>query len=464
MKIRHLIVLSFVALFAIFSSCRDDFDFERASSELSFSKDTLNLDTIFNYTNSQTYILTVKNNQNKDVFLPKIYLSRGESSYYRVNVDGMPGFDFENVAIRKKDSILIFVEIAASEALSNPVYEDEINFETDAGVQQIKLISYIEKAKFYNKELSDSYQLTESDWSNDYSRVIFGTVNTDNLNIAANTKVYFHKDANLFVNGFLNVNGSLGNEVIFRTDRMDERSDSLPNMWGKIRIKSPNKTTANSINYAIIRSGNIGLEVDHSNLEISNTKILNNEQIGLYGINSTLRGVNLVINNSNLAALAIEGGDVQFVQSTFANYFNIGTGAGGNYSLYLSNLGEGNSNIPLTLANFYNCIFYGRALNSIILDKGESIFNHNFKNNIIRLDYPDLVEGIDFSINLIDVDPLFVNPGFGKNNLRLKTGSAAEGFGSANYSNLYAPVDILGIPRVTAPTPGAYHVLVNTEE
>lgn len=463
MKIRHFIVFTFIAFFIGFSSCRDDFDFSPASTELSFSKDTLHLDTIFNFSNSQTFLLSIKNNQNKDVFIPKIYLSRGETSYYRINVDGMPGFDFENVAIRKKDSIMIFVEIAAKEAPINPLYEDEIYFETEAGLQHIKLLAYIEKAKFYNTEKSDNYQLTESSWTNDYSRVVFGTVNANNLTIDANTKVYFHSDANLFVNGFLNVNGSLGNEVIFRTDRMDERSDSLPDMWGQIKIKSPNKTTANSIEYAVIRSGNIGLEVENSRLEISNTKILNNEEIGLYSVNSTLRGSNVIINNSNLASLAVEGGDVQFVHSTFANYFNIGGGIGGNYSMYLSNLGEGNSYIPLTQANFYNCIFYGRASNSIILDKGEGEFNHNFKNNIIRLDYPNEIDGINFNENLIDANPLFINPGFGKNNLRLQIGSPAENYGELIYSNLFAPIDILGVPRISTPTPGAYEVLVDLE-
>src|SRR5690606_15426754 len=141
-------------------------------------------------------------------------------------------------------------------------------------------------------------------WSNDYSRVIFGTVNANNLTIGPKTKVYFHDAANLTVNGQLNVQGSLNNEVIFRTDRMDERSDSLPNMWGKIKIKSPNTSLVNAINYAVIKGGSVGLEVDQSHLEITNTKILNNERIGLYGINAILRGENVVINNSNIAALA----------------------------------------------------------------------------------------------------------------------------------------------------------------
>lgn len=462
MKIRNLVVLSIIALIVGISSCRDDFDFDIASDELVFSKDTLSLDTIFNYTNSQTYKVSIYNQQNKDIHIPKLYLSRGESSFFKINVDGMSGYDFENVAIRKKDSILIFVEIAAGEAPAIPHYEDEIVFETNYGFQQIKLMSYIEKAKFYNTELSDNYTLTENNWTNEYARVLFGTVNADNLNIGPKTKVYFHKDANLYINGALNINGSFQNEVLFRTDRMDERSDSLPDNWGKIKIKSPSTAVLNSVNYAIIKGGSIGLEVESSRLEISNSKIFNNEKIGLYGVNSTIRGENLLINNSNLAALAIEGGDVQFVHSTFANYFNIGQGAGGNYSLFLGNLGENDVNLPLTQANFFNCIFYGRASNAIIFGQGNSAFNHNFKNNVIKLTYPEQVSGIDAS-NITDEDPGYVNPGFGKNDLRLKSDSPIAGLANSVYA-AWVPFDILNHPRTSAPTAGAYQELVVTEE
>ena len=112
MKIRNLIVPGLMALIVGISSCRDDFDFDLATENLSFSNDTVHLDTVFNHTNSQTFKLTVHNHQNDDVLIPRIFLSRGEASLFKLNVDGMPGYDFENVPIRKKDSIFIFVEIA----------------------------------------------------------------------------------------------------------------------------------------------------------------------------------------------------------------------------------------------------------------------------------------------------------------------------------------------------------------
>src|SRR5690625_8003620 len=89
-------------------------------------------------------------------------------------------------------------------------------------------MSYIEKAKFYNTELDENYVLSETNWDDQFARVLDGNINADELNIGPKSKVYFHKDANLLINGHLNINESLQNEVILRTDRMDERTDSLP--------------------------------------------------------------------------------------------------------------------------------------------------------------------------------------------------------------------------------------------
>lgn len=458
MKIRNLVVLSFIGLVAGFISCRDDFDFDPASDNLSFSNDTVNLDTIFNHTNSQTYKLTVHNNQDKDVEIPKIYLSRGEGSFFKINVDGMPGYEFENVAVRKKDSILIFVEIAAGEAPVNPVYEDEINFETTAGTQQVKLMSYIEKAEFYIPGQGQDEIEVSGTWDNSRSRVIFGNavVNSD-LTIQGGTKIYFHNGAGMTVNGNIHVNGDINNKVIFRTDRMDERSDTLPKMWGKIHLKN---NTDSKIEYAIIKGANIGLEIENSRLDIFNTKILNNDSMGMYAHGtSDVTGKNLVINNSDLASLAIEGGTYKFTHCTFGNYHNIGQGAGYNYSLWLAD--ENN----LESAGFFNCIFYGLSLNAIQIDEGVAP-NYTFKNNVIRNE-----TGMSFDPSNITEDPMFLNmfvdPGFGKNDLRLlqTEGSSIPGHGNSDYINgdEILEKDILDILRISSPTPGAYQLLVDPE-
>lgn len=462
MQIRSLITGAILLLIVGISSCRDDFDYDLASDELGFSTDTISLDTIFNHTNSQTYKFTVHNRQNKDIEIPRIYLSRGETSFYKLNVDGMPGYTFENIPVRAKDSIFVFVEIAAGDAPVNPLYEDEVVFETTNGSQQVKLLSWIERARFYIPEQGQTDVLINEDhseyyWGNTESRVIFGNAIVNNsLEIQAGTKVYFHSGAGMTVNGTLNVIGNRGSEVIFRSDRHDERSDSLPNMWGKIKIKSPNDSEIflNKIEYAIIKGGNIGLEVENSKLNISNTKILNNERIGLYAIRSNITGYNLVVNNSNVAALGIEGGTSNFTHCTFANYHNIGQGAGQNFSLYLSNTDSTGTSAPVVEANFYNSIFYGRAMNAIHIDEGIASSSYQFRNNVIKGEHP---ANNSFSA-ITNEDPLFVNPGFGKNDLRLYDGSSATDLGSPSF---LIPSDINEAMRDTfSPNAGAYETLV----
>src|SRR5690554_7911344 len=92
-------------------SCRDDFHFEPSSgSELAFSKDTVYLDTIFTNIGSSTYNLKVYNKSAKDIKIPSIRLANGESSGFRLMVDGMAGKSFENVELLANDSLFIFVE------------------------------------------------------------------------------------------------------------------------------------------------------------------------------------------------------------------------------------------------------------------------------------------------------------------------------------------------------------------
>lgn len=454
MKIRNLIVFSLFALIIGFVSCREDFDFDLASDNLSFSKDTLNLDTIFNYTNSQTYKLTIKNNQNKDILVPRIYLSRGANSFFKINVDGMAGSEFENVAIRSKDSIFIFVEIAAGEAPVNPLYEDEINFETTGGTQQVKLLSFIEKAAFHNTDLQENFDLGTVNWNNTESHVIFGNVVSNDVTIGPGTRIYFHNNASWTINGTLSVQGTKDQKVIFRTDKMDEYSESLPKTWNKLHLKTGNLSEVSIVNYAIFKGMNQGFWVENSKLEINNSQFYNNELFGLVGLKSEITARNLVLNNSDQAALAIEGGFYDFRHCTIANYFNIGQGAGDVSSLYISNASG-----PTT-GNFYNNIIYNSQWDAIKFDDGATASSFNFSHNLIKTSEPATFN----NTNKFD-DPIFVDTSYKVNDLRIMVESPALGLANITYWN--HPIfdfDIWGEPRIGQITAGAYQKPVSPEE
>ncbi len=92
---RLLYISFFTSFILLWSSCRKDFEFAPSSGNLQFSKTTVYLDTIFANIGSSTYNLKVYNPSGDDISIPTIRLANGESSGYRLNVDGVPGKSFE---------------------------------------------------------------------------------------------------------------------------------------------------------------------------------------------------------------------------------------------------------------------------------------------------------------------------------------------------------------------------------
>jgi hypothetical protein len=97
---RYLYFTLTLVFLTLWSSCRKDFEFTPSTGALEFSKDTIYLDTVFTNIGSSTYNLKVYNRSSEDIVIPSLKLSLGESSNYRLNVDGMPGKVFENIQIQ----------------------------------------------------------------------------------------------------------------------------------------------------------------------------------------------------------------------------------------------------------------------------------------------------------------------------------------------------------------------------
>ncbi|WP_068595232.1 hypothetical protein ACF3NR_02840 [Vaginella massiliensis] len=438
-----------------FQSCREDFDYETITTGLSFNRDTVNVDTVFNHRKSETYVLKVYNADKDNKLIPKIYLNRGSDSYYELNVDGRAGKSFENIAIRGKDSLFVFVEIHAKDANTNPLYEDDLIFETATDSKRVKLLSWVEKADFLKDQT-----LATANWDQNTAKVIQGKVTvTNSLNISSGTKVYFEKDASLTIgeNANFTVEGSVDHFVKFRSARHDSRYDSLPNQWNKIELR-PNSIS--TINYAKIIGGDTGLEVNKAKLDLSNSYIVNHQSYGILARDAEINGHNLILNNANLAALAIlDGGKYAFYHSTFANYFNMIGTAGPAYALYLSNSNEEDtSSNALVQAIFGNNIFYSdRSANAIALyHNAGSSFNYLFDTNLFKntdQSTLDVTTATGFVGSIVG-EPKFLDPKYTANNLRLDEESAAWGKGKISFAALF-PTDIFGYTRTSNPHLGA---------
>lgn len=453
----------FVLTFSI--SCRKDLDFEsNPNVSLRFSKDTIFLDTIFTQSNSETYLLKVYNTSSDDISLSNLYLNQRENSSFRINVDGVPGFEFSEVPLRANDSLMIFVELAMGDATHQLIEEDELVF--DDSQQQVKLLAMIEEASYHYPADGEDfvYINQDTDWNNDKSHVILGTVKVDNasLNVAAGTKIYFYQNSGMSIenNANLNLNGSLENPILIRSSRHDVRYDSLPKQWKEISLINANLLS----NYTIVKGGENGFNLNNSTANINNTQIYNMSSSGIKAENANITGKNVVISDAGDTSLKItKGGNYNFYYSTFANIWKTGiVGVNGtNLPAYLNNYGLNASGAEVyndLNANFANCIFYGRSPNGVILKaKQNAAFNYNFDTCLIKNeDTGEINYATDsnFTNTLYD-NPLFISTIFSQQDLRLQEESPAINAGNNIYNSM-VPNDIKNVLRDNSPNIGAY--------
>ena len=507
MRIIYVLVLILGVFFL--NSCRKDFDTIRSKGELVFSKDTIFLDTIFSTISSSTRNFKVYNRSNSAITIPTIALGRGEDSFYRLNVDGLPGKIFTDINILAKDSIFIFVEATIDvEKVTNPIYTDSIVFDAANNFQDVDLVTLVQDAHFLFPKrdaqgIKETIVLGQDDmgdditidgfllddtttWTNDKPYVVYGYVGVPSnktLTIEAGAKVFFHDNSGLLVqpSATLKVNGELNNKVIFEGDRLEPNFSDVAGQWGTIWLREG--SIHNEINHAVIKNSTIGLLVDAYNgtdvtLNISNTEIYNSSNFGILGRQTAIEGENLVIANAGQALLACTiGGAYNFKHSTFANYWNTSFR---NFPAvlvnnYFTTLDANNNEIVITNdleeANFTNCIIDGNQNIEFVLDRVEgTIFNFNILSSMLKFDTNDtaIISNplYDFSNESIYQNVILNGaPNFkdrNSNNLIIGQNSDAIGIADLNAA-LSVPFDILGVSRSTTPDIGAYQHIIFEE-
>ena len=474
-----LLLLTVIA----FSSCRKDFNASVASVNLKFSADTVFLDTIFTNIGSSTRTLKVYNQENKWVKIPEIKLGNGENSYYRINVDGRSGNIQRDIEIAPKDSIFIFIEttIDYNNVSGNPLYVDSIVFESNTFQQDVKLVTLVEDAHFlYPPKGENVFIIGDDLWKADKPYVIYGNAVVDSaktLDIQAGARIHFHNNSSLIVykDASLRIHGEFGKEVVFEGDRLEPQYSEVPGQWGSIWFYATSKD--NSIDYAIIKNGTVGVVVDSvgnsskPTLTIKNTQIYNHSSVGMMARGSYIEGENLVINNCGQVSLALQiGGEYSFKHSTFANYWD--NGPRQTPSVLVNNWYQSADgkiiSRDLKEAYFGNCIIYGNNENELVLSMNDGAdFNYRFENNLIKyknrngeLEY-EIEDNPLFVETIVNEDPLFWDEY--NNDLRITSESPAVGKGNTNIAN-DVPKDLLQVNRTTSPDLGAYQNVKKEEE
>ena len=461
MKIKLLLGVAFWAILLLAGCNRDDISFESPSQLLRFSTDTVFCDTVYSQMRSETYAVKVYNKEDKDVLIPKIALQGGNSSLYRINVDGKVGTSFENVALRRKDSLYVFVEIAPVANAPEAIAEDKVVFNTPAGEQKVTLFSVVQDAEYFIQTGKDPVTInTNTTWTKDKVKVIFGNLNVaegKTLTMEQGTKVYFRKNSgmNFEKNSGLIVNGALGAEVIFRGDRSETKYDTLPANWNGIKMA---ENTQLKMNYAKLFGGNVGLQLKQNTAEINNSIFHTFQNAGIYAIQSKqFTANNVVMNNCGEADLAVaSGGTYNLNYCTIANYWNLNPSLSA-LGIFATNVYQSN-NEKITgnpIINANNSIIYGNIPDMVLFKKiDQGSFTMNINNSFLKIS--DKATFVPIGQNIIrNEDPEFQNYFTQKMNLRVKANSKARAKGS-NLNTIVTATDIVGNNRTYPATLGAY--------
>ncbi|WP_200799180.1 hypothetical protein [Tenacibaculum agarivorans] len=491
---------------ATVSSCRKDFSTVPSFGNLEFSKDTVFLDTIFTNIGSATYNLRVYNRSDKAITIPEIKLENGITSNYRLNVDGIPGKQFEDIEILAKDSIFVFVETTIDfDAISDPLYTDRILFDNGDNQQDVDLVTLVRNANFIfpgrtpsTMEIDNLFLdgqltnlqgrfLTDSElrFTKEKPYVIYGFAAVPankTLTIEAGATIHFHNNSGLIVDngGTLKVNGTLEEKVVFQGDRLQDAFSRVSGQWGTIWMRSG--SVENEINHAQIKNGVVGLLVDgdiesstEPTLRLKNTEVYNQTAFGVLGRQAWIEGENVVIGNAGQVCFGgTVGGSYHFTHSTFANYWNrsLRTLPAVLINNFLTTTDDDGNETTITrnllAANFTNCIIEGNNNIEFVLDRlpDGSTFEYNLKNCLIQFDdFNDSFKN-NAELNFSDAtryENIFLNknPDFkdvSKEEFIIGENSDAIGQGRVT------PVtsDILGVMRSATPDLGAYqHITFN---
>lgn len=467
---KHLFkLLILTVIVGTYFSCEKE-EFKTSSNAfLRFSQDTVMFDTIFTTIGSATKRFTVRNPYKESIEISSIYLAEIENTPFRLNIDGHAGNRLDNVIIKGKDSLYIFVEVTVDPTGSDLpiVVQDSIIFSFNNKKQDIDLIAFGQDVHKYNRAIigTETFLSDKPYLIYDYLLVDTNSI----LTIEPGAQLHFHRDARLAVAGTLIANGTYESPIIFEGDRLEHIYDDIPGQWGGIWLARGSKD--NEFNFTEIKNAIIGIQVDsviNSNptLTISNSKIQNMTSVGIYGLGASIEANNLVVSNCGQFALALTiGGSYEFYHSTFANYWGFSTRTTPSILLnnYYIDIYNNIQSRPLDKATFGNCIVYGNKESEIILDdiNNGTNFNYLFNHCLIKVDSEfSTADPTYFQSIITNKDPKFKNPY--NNNYQLDTLSIAKDSGDPDIGVLF-PLDIELNNRTidSAPDLGAYERMEN---
>ncbi len=468
---RHLL-LTIVGLVSLtMVSCISDGISTSSSDILTFSRDTVNFDTVFTDLGTPTARLIVSNRAKKGINISSIRFRRPDTEF-SLNVDGVSGRDFSDVEIRGNDSIYIFIECFIKETQGNSagLVEDDLEFVTNGVTQTVRVEAYGQNVTRLRAHVLDS----DTRLTADRPYVVFDSLVVGRgatLTIDPGAQVLFHDGARLTVHGRLEAVGEPGKMIDLRGDRLDNvlpdvKYDIMAGQWHGVEISR--ESFGNRLEYVDMRSTVAGLQVDScgdtskSKLLIRNSWLHNSQGSVLSSKYARVDAYGVCFSEAAESVVDLTGGEHDFLQCTIANNYLFSAISGPLLMLRHCIPGEEEAQgLPLMKMRMRNSIIYGLAGD---IDPGD------LAGADVLLEYVSLKaagkDDSNFISCLWETDPMFyTDRPIYYFNYRLQPDSPVIHAGNAAFVTEEVATDMDGVSRLGsgAPSLGAYEFVAPSE-
>ncbi len=379
------------------TACSDDEQFTTSPTALlTFSTDSVKMDTVFSNVGSRTYDFWVYNRTNRGLRLQSVFLRMGNQTGFRVNVDGSYldntlGSVVNDLEVRSGDSLRVFVELTAprNQQPDPQLVEDRLVFALESGVQQYVTLW----GHSWDAMITDSIIVTRDTLiSSSQPVVIMKGLRVDSaatLNLQ-HTTLFFHSKAGIDVYGTLRTDS-----VVLRGDRLDRMFDYLPydrinGQWRGIRFypsSYDNELIATQIRNTEdgIICDSTALRSDRQRLYMERSSVQSCKGSGLQAFNSWVGLLRCLFANAEGDCLAFHGGAVIIDHCTVAQFNALGNGRGA--ALRFTNY-YGDNPYPLVQMRMTNSIVTGYdddvVMGQTLEGDSTTAFSYLFENCLLR--------------------------------------------------------------------------------
>ena len=394
---RIFIYLIITILANMMGACSDDDKFTTSPmAKLTFSTDSVKIDTVVSNVGSRTYDFWVYNRTDRGLRLQSVYLRMGNQTGFRVNVDGSfldnsLGSVVNNLEVRSGDSLRVFVELTAprNQQLEPQLVEDQLIFILESGIQQQVILT----GHSWDALIADSIIVSYDTLINSAQPiVIMQGLRVDSgatLNLR-NTTLYFHNKAGIDIYGTLKTDN-----VVMRGDRLDRMFDYLPydrisGQWRGLHFfpsSYENELIATEIRNTenAIICDSTELRSDRQRLYMERSSVQSCLGTGIQAYNSWVGLLRCLFANAEGDCLSFYGGAVVMEHCTVAQFNVLGSNRGA--ALRFTNF-FGDYTYPLVQMRMTNSIVTGYdddvVMGQTMEGDSTTAFSYYFENCLLR--------------------------------------------------------------------------------